>query len=490
MEYSLARSDKRHRLYGKIKSLDVSKAAESIRQKILQFLKQVRSIGTTSSLDDHEKIKLGIFNQLNFFQLVTGIIIPITGLFHTQKFPAAVWLVACLPALISVLVLVLNAQHKYQPALYFYFIFYPVFTCFIYINGMNLGIELSFVLYGILSVFFLQDIGYMLFAVSLSMISYFVLSIVWKTYPYQLQSVSPVAYLINQGLAIIYIFYGLYLIKKENTDFQFSILTKNKELHYKNLEIEKQKTIISEKAILLEIQAATLEELNTVKTKLFSVISHDMKAPLYALRNLFRNARLYKLSAREIKEMIPEMVNDLDSTTALMENLLQWAKCQMQTNTVRPQKLDICQLVNEVVLLLQLQSAAKQICIERKTDLSAHAFADKDMINLVVRNLLSNAIKFTPSGGRIVIGTHESENCVEVYVQDSGLGISRYEMEKINQNNYYSTKGTGNETGTGLGLMICKEFIAKNDGHMMIESEPGQGSTFSFTLPLALNGNS
>jgi signal transduction histidine kinase len=188
--------------------------------------------------------------------------------------------------------------------------------------------------------------------------------------------------------------------------------------------------------------------------------------------------------------MIPEMVNDLDSTTALMENLLQWAKCQMQTNTVRPQKLDICQLVNEVVQLLQLQSAAKQICIERKTDLPAHAFADKDMINLVVRNLLSNAIKFTPSGGCIVIGIHESENCVEVYVQDSGLGISRYEMEKISQNNYYSTKGTGNETGTGLGLMLCKEFIAKNDGHMMIESEPGQGSTFSFTLPLALNGNS
>ena len=489
MEYSLDRQEKRHRLPGKIKSFDVSKAAESIGQKILQFLKQVRSIGTTSALDDHEKRKLGIFNQLNFFQLVTGIIVPLTILFRSQNFPAAVLLVACLPAFISVVVLLLNAQHKYHAALYCYFIFYPVFTCFIYINGMNLGIELSFVLYGILSVFFLQDIGYMLFSVSLSMISYFVLSIVWKSYPYQLQSVNPLAYLLNQALAIIYIFYGLYLIKKENTDSQFRILTKNKELHYKNLEIEKQKTIISEKAMLLETQAATLEELNMVKTKLFSVISHDMKAPLYALRNLFRNARLYDLSADEIKEMIPEMVNDLDSTTALMENLLQWAKCQMHTNMVRPQKLDICQLVNEVVQLLQLQSAAKQICIERKTDLAAHAFADKDMNNLVVRNLLSNAIKFTSTGGRIVVGTHESESCVEVYVQDSGPGISRYEMEKINQNNYYSTKGTQNETGTGLGLMLCKEFLAKNDGHMMIESEPGQGSTFSFTLPLAIEGN-
>src|SRR5258706_8295377 len=490
MEYSLNRSEKRHRLHGKIKFPDVSKAYESISQIIFQFLKKIRSIGTAAAIDDHEKRKLGIFNQLNFFQLVTGIIVPITVLFHSQKFATAVWVVACLPALISVLVLVLNAQHKYQAALYCYFIFYPVFTCFIYINGMNLGIELSFVLYGILSVFFLQDIGYMIFAVSLSMISYFVLSIVWKSYPYQLQSVNPVAYLINQALAIIYIFYGLYLIKKENTDSQFRILAKNKELHDKNLEIENQKAVISEKARLLQTQAATLEELNTVKTKLFSVVSHDMKAPLYALRNLFRNVRLYKLSAKEIKEMIPEVVSDLDSTTALMENLLQWAKCQMQTNTVRPQKLDICQLVNEVVQLLQLQSGAKQIRIERKTDLPAHAYADKDMINLVVRNLLSNAIKFTPSGGRIVVGIHESESCVEVYVQDSGLGISRYEMEKINQNNYYTTKGTGNETGTGLGLMLCKEFLTKNDGNMMIESEPGHGSTFSFTLPLAIDNNS
>ena len=156
MEYSLNRSEKRHRLHGKIKFPDVSKAYESISEKIFQFLKKIRSIGISSALDDHEKRKLGIFNQLNFFQLVTGITVPITILFHSQKIPAAAWLFAFLPAFISILVLVLNARRKYQAALYCYFIFYPVFTCFIYINGMNLGIELSFVLYGILSVFYFQ----------------------------------------------------------------------------------------------------------------------------------------------------------------------------------------------------------------------------------------------------------------------------------------------------------------------------------------------
>lgn len=483
MEYSIQRLH--HHLLGKIKSIDVSNIYALLKRKVLDVFYFIQSVGFTVSLDENEKRKLGIFNQLNFFQLITAIIVPVSVISHSHKLSSEAWLIACIPALINIAVFVLNSQYKYQAALLCYFICYPVFTCIIYMNGMNLGIELSFVLCGILSVFFLQDIGYMLSTIGLSMISYFVLSIVWKRYPYQLQSVSFTAYVFNQVLTIVYIFYGLYLIKRENTNSHFRILTKNRELHAKNLEIEKQKAVISQKATQLETQTATLEELNIVKTKLFSVVSHDMKGPMYALRNLFRDAREQNLSAGELKQMLPEVVNDLDAMTALMENLLQWAKFQMQTNTVRPQKLDICQLVNEGIQLLQLQCAAKKIRIERKTDLSAYVYADKDMINLVIRNLLSNAVKFTPAGGRIIVGSHESADCAEVYVQDSGLGISRYEMDKINQNNYYSTKGTGNEIGTGLGLMLCKEFLAKNQGHMMIESEPGHGSTFSFTLPLA-----
>jgi len=98
---------------------------------------------------------------------------------------------------------------------------------------------------------------------------------------------------------------------------------------------------------------------------------------------------------------------------------------------------------------------------------------------------LSNAIKFTPQNGRIVIATNESADCVEVYVQDTGRGITKQEMAKINQGNFYSTRGTNDEGGTGLGLMICREFLAKNDGRLIVESEQGHGSTFSFTLPVA-----
>ena len=383
--------------------------------------------------------------------------------------PTGAWIVVAMPSIISIVVLWLNSRMKYELALLVYFVSYPVFTCIIYMNGMNIGVELSFVFYGILTIFFFQDIGYMLFSAALSMMSYFILSVMLKNYQYQLKSLNFFVYMLNQLVAVLYIFYALYLIKRENYGYQSSILHQKKE--------------ISEQADLLQKQATELADLNVLNNKLFSIISHDLKTPMYALRNFFQNAKDLKLSAREVKEMLPDVISDLNYTIGLMENLLHWAKSQMQSNEVRPQELDVNKLVNEVIQLLRLQADAKQIMIERKMEIATYAHADRDMVNLVLRNLLSNAIKYTKQGGRITIGSYEYESFTEVYVRDSGIGISIEEMQKINANSFYSTNGTSSESGTGLGLSLCREFLARNGGRMMIESEPGQGSTFSFTLP-------
>ena len=140
-------------------------------------------------------------------------------------------------------------------------------------------------------------------------------------------------------------------------------------------------------------------------------------------------------------------------------------------------------MIDEVLQLLKLQAGAKQIYIQTKAGTPVHALGDKDMINLVLRNVLSNAIKFTPEKGNISIGINQSASFIEVFVEDTGMGISQEALKKINQNNYYTTKGTASESGTGLGLMLCKEFLAKNGGQLRIESEVGKGSTISFTLP-------
>ncbi|HVS96487.1 MAG TPA: HAMP domain-containing sensor histidine kinase [Puia sp.] len=432
---------------------------------------RIKSIGFTNHMDDYEKRKLGIFNQLNFFQLLTGAIIPIAGILSNRQFHLSAWIVACMPAVISVLVLALNARREYYLAQIAYFVVNPIAISFVYFWGFNMGVELSFILYGILSVFFIQDQSQMLFALALSMASYFGLAVVCRNYTYQLATVSPFLFLINQLLAIGFIFVGLFLIKRENAGYQQSIL--------------KQKEEIAANEKLLQRQTDELTQINAFKNRLFSIIAHDLKSPIYALRNLFRNMQQLDMPAGEIKEMVPDVVNELTHTTSLMENVLHWARSQMQAYTVKPQPIDIGDLIWEVARLLRLQADAKHIGVSVAAGDSLFAIGDRDMVHLVLRNLLSNAIKYTPDNGCIELGARRQDGAVSLYVKDSGMGIPPDALEKIQENNFYTTKGTAGEAGTGLGLMLCKEFIQRNGGTLRIDSTTGKGSTFTFTLPIA-----
>ena len=449
-----------------------SNAAQNItdyRRKVVVFHRSIKHIGLSATLEDYEQRKLGIFNQLNFFQLVTGIAIPFVGLFHNKHFPASAWMIACLPAMISIIVLWMNAKRNHELATVVYFVCYPIAASIVYMNGIHMGTELFFILYGILSVFFIQQIGHMLFSVSFNMISYFMLAVLWSDHRFQLESANMLLFIFNQVTGLVFIFYGLFLIKEENVGYHESILAKNRE--------------IAEQAALLRQQTIELTELNNLKNKLFSVIAHDLKTPMYSLRGLFRTIQLQNVPPKQVKAMLPDMINNLNYTTGLMENLLQWAKSQMQSGTVKIQAVDLSKMICDVVQLMQLTAEAKQITIDAHLQDGVVASADKDMIELVLRNLLSNAVKFTPAEGTVSIGNITTEGGQEIFVTDTGRGISTEAMEKINANDYYSTNGTAHEPGTGLGLMLCKEFLLKNNSQLIIKSEPGKGSRFSFVLP-------
>jgi len=463
--------------------MDTGNFLQSVSQTYNRFLQQIKNIGAVEKMNYYEKRKLGVFNQLNFYQLLTGILVPVIGLFHSDELPADAWLWACLPSVISISSLVLNYYKKHQWALLCYFILYPFFTGFVYLQGMNAGIELNFILYGVLAVFFLQDMGYMLFTVALTMINYFVVAVLLQNFPNEVRHENKLLFYLNHVLSLSFIYYGLYLIKRENAGYQIKLLAKQKVLQRKNSEINTQRQIIAEKVKLLEVQTEELGELNTLKTKLFSVVSHDLRSPMYALRNLFKNMHQKNVPGEEIKMIVPDVLMDLNYTIGLMENLLQWSKTQMQSSAAKPEDLDMAKMINEALQLLRLQAEAKQIYIENKSSCQVIARADKDMVNLILRNILSNAIKFTPNQGYIEIGVNEVSSFVEVYVLDSGVGISKEAIQKINASNFYTTKGTSSEAGTGLGLMLCKEFLQKNGGQLHIESEQGRGSIFSFTLP-------
>ncbi|OSZ77754.1 hypothetical protein CAP36_15430 [Chitinophagaceae bacterium IBVUCB2] len=447
------------------------------------FYSFIRRIGASVELDDYELRKLAIFNILNTLGIMNGIVIPLAGLFNDDKLPALAWLVAISPAVISGVALLGTYYRKYEQSRMVYFIFYPLVTALAYATNIDIGIELFFIVYGVLAIFLLKKIINAVVSFCFSIALYLTVFVFWQGYDLKLIDINPGFYFFNHFLAVLFIFFSLYLFKTENNGYQFRLLQRNSELENRKKEIEEQKLIIEQKANLLEKQTAELRELDTLKNKLFSVIAHDLKTPMYALRNLFRNMQEYNLPGEEIKVMIPDVVTDLNYTTGLMENLLQWAKSQMQADALRPQLINVSELIREVMQLLRLQADAKKVYLENKADEPVYIYADKDMVNLVLRNLLSNAIKFTPENGYIFLGANETDSFVEVFVQDTGTGMSEEVMQKINANNYFTTKGTANESGTGLGLMLCKEFLAKNGGRMFVESEIGKGSVFSFTLP-------
>ncbi len=454
---------------------------------ILQFpgslLRQIRSIGDSPALNDYEKRKLAIFNILNFFGILTGIVIPFSGLFNDDKMPALAWAVAISPAIISGIALSGTYYRRYEQARVIYFILYPVATALVYTTQIDTGIELFFIVYGILAVFLLKKTINAILSFCFSISLYFSVFIIWNKYDIRLADINPGFFVFNQVLAAVFIFCSLYLFKKENNGYQFQLLKKNSALEKSRAEIEVQKIVIERKATQLEKQTAELKELDSLKNKLFSVIAHDLKSPMYALRDLFRNIQQYDLPGDQIKMMIPEAVTDLNYTTGLMENLLHWAKSQMQAYAPNKQIVDIAAMINEVIKLLRLQADAKQVFLESKIEKPVYIYADKDMVSLVLRNLLSNAIKFTPEKGYIFLGANPADSFVEIYVEDTGTGMSEEALRKINANNYFTSNGTANEAGTGLGLMLCKEFLTKNGGKMFVESEPGKGSVFSFTLP-------
>jgi two-component system sensor histidine kinase/response regulator len=472
--------EKLTQIFFHLRNRSIHERMEAFTQKSQHFLEEIKSLGFTRTMDELERGKLRVFNQLNFFQFITGIVVPLICFFGNNKFPMAAFFVASLPAWVNLVVLYLNFYFRYEAGMITYFILYPLVTSIVYMNGMDLGVELYFILNGILAVFFLPVISQMLFSVGLSMVSYFVLVVINREYNYQLHNANFYLFLFNQITAILFIFYALFLIKKESNLYQFGILATNKALQEKNEKIERQKAEIEQKAM-------ELSELNLLKNKLFSVISHDMKTPMYALRNLFRSMQKMDMSGKEIKSIIPDVVIDLNYTTGLMENLLHWVKSQMNAASISPGELNMLDITDEAINVHHLQASTKKISIKREMEKEFRVFADKDMVTLVLRNLLSNAIKFTPEKGAIIIRLKNESPYCRISIIDNGIGMDHDALNRIQDNTYYTTHGTAKESGTGLGLMLSRDFLSKNGGDLIIESEPGKGSIFSFTLPLVEN---
>ncbi|MDM8558439.1 hybrid sensor histidine kinase/response regulator [Candidatus Parabeggiatoa sp. HSG14] len=234
----------------------------------------------------------------------------------------------------------------------------------------------------------------------------------------------------------------------------------------------------------LELKSAKeeLRQALAAKDKFFSIITHDLMNPLSALVDLSKI--LAKEQDENEKNELTKLVQQSSKQAYnLLENLLEWSRSQTGRIQINPGKLNLKFLVDMNIKLLESQAKAKNITVFSSVEITS-IFADEHTLATVIRNLLSNAIKFTKPFGKVEIGTKEEDNFVEISVSDTGIGIKSTDVNKLFQIDVpHTTRGTAKEEGTGLGLILCKEFIEKNRGSIGIESELGKGSRFYIRLP-------
>ncbi len=254
--------------------------------------------------------------------------------------------------------------------------------------------------------------------------------------------------------------------------------------------LKKINKIISEAYFRIEKYSEKVTKINDSKNKFFSIIAHDIKSPFIGFLGLTQmlSEDIKQLSYEEIQELSKSMHKSANNLYELLENLLEWANIENGISEYKPKKLSVSEIVNKNIELHRDLLIQKNIELTNSITDSTEVLADKRMLNIILRNLISNAIKFTPHGGKIEIGIEKNKlnpAFQTIYVKDNGLGMSESTIEKVFKINAKTSElGTDGEKGTGLGLILCKEFINKNNGEIWIESQEGQGSTFYFTLPI------
>lgn len=232
--------------------------------------------------------------------------------------------------------------------------------------------------------------------------------------------------------------------------------------------------------------AKELQQLNVSKDKFFSILAHDLKNPFFSLlgfEEILAN-NFDELSNAEKKEYINNIFKISKNSFQLLENLLQWARTQTGRIEIRPQEIDLKKMVTENIDFFKPIAQKKKIKIKNSIKKSFFIYADPDMMKTVFRNLLTNAIKFTNHGGIIRLALFDKNSDIKIIIRDNGIGMNKETIEnlfRIDVSN--NSVGTSNESGTGLGLIICKEFMEKNGGEISVESEKGKGSTFILTIP-------
>ena len=239
------------------------------------------------------------------------------------------------------------------------------------------------------------------------------------------------------------------------------------------------------KTAALEKREEELSAINNTKDKLFSIIGHDLRGPINALASILSLFKDKEIEPEEFLTFIPKVKSDVDAISFTLNNLLSWGRTQMTGSITEPCEINIKALTDENINLMHEIACHKSITITNNVPSNCNVWSDKNQIDVVIRNLLSNALKFTHKDGSIILNAVQKDSYIEVSIEDTGVGMEEHIQNKIfsPEKTLITTYGTADEKGTGLGLSLCKEMVENNGGKIWVESVPGKGSIFYFTLP-------
>ncbi len=235
----------------------------------------------------------------------------------------------------------------------------------------------------------------------------------------------------------------------------------------------------------LKSYSAELQELNASKDKFFSIVAHDLKSPFQGLMGLSRLIveDFDELSGEELRSFVLALNESAESTYKLIENLLEWSRLQTGRLKYHPSKIDLFEIVESTKMLLFQTSELKNTKIKNNIQQGTFVWGDKYMLNSLFQNLISNSIKFTNRFGEVIIDSTIYDEIIEISIEDNGIGIEPEDIDKLFKiDSTFSTRGTEQEKGTGLGLMLCKEIVNKHGGDLRVESEKDRGTKVIFTL--------
>ncbi len=428
---------------------------KAIESKVLFWIES----GIYDSQKEYDKRRIRILNIINMALLFFSALFISGQFIFYKKLSLEFALIESLSLPTALLSFYLTKKRFFTPAKLVTIIVNITIVLVLKVFYNNTGMELAGLL-GIIAAIFLFEKKVLVFGVSLfSIVSYIVMHNEFPVFEINFFSLE----LLHQLATLIFIFLILYSLRLQIIRYHKTLSKQQKLLLFKNNE---------------------LNELNSLKTRLFSIVSHDLKSPMNAFELYLKEFKKNNLSTEELQSIFPEMLKDVESINGLIKNLLQWSQNQLTEQKIKCERLNIAELIEHNCRLFELQASHKKIKLQASlANEYLVAYGDRNITDTIIRNLMSNAIKFSHTGTFVNIAAAAANEVINISITDYGQGMTPEQIADIYNLKGNTTFGTHSEKGSGLGLLLAQQLLQKQGCQLTISSKPDEGTTMSFVLP-------